>query len=203
MSQPVNRLSFLCPKLIFVGASTGGTEALSVFLSAMPLRSPPILVTQHMPEAFTKSFASRLNGLCLLTVKEAEHQEKIQSGHVYIAPGNSHLLVEKVSGIYRVALDRRPPVNHHRPSVDLLFRSAAQVVKGNAIGVLLTGMGKDGAEAMLAMRQAGAYNFAQSEASCVVFGMPREAIKLGAVDEVVPLTNMAERVVACLNNHCL
>lgn len=183
-------------RIIVVGSSTGGTDALRVFLSAMPSRSPAILVTQHMPQLFTQSFAARLDDLCGMRVKEAMHHEKIQAGHVYLAPGHSHLSLEPADRGYRTVLGQGPPVNHHRPSVEVLFRAAANVLGGNAVGVMLTGMGKDGAAAMLEMRQAGAYNFAQDEASCVVFGMPREAINLGAVDEVVPLAEMAERVLA-------
>jgi len=191
--------SALCPLssvVIVVGSSTGGTEALREFLSAMPSHSPAILIAQHMPELFTQSFATRLDSLCAMQVKEAGHHEKIQPGHVYLAPGHSHLSLERAEGGYRTVLNQDPPVNRHRPSVEVLFRAAAQVLRGNAIGVMLTGMGKDGAAAMLEMHRAGAYNFAQDEASCVVFGMPREAINLGAVDEVVPLEKMAERVMA-------
>ena len=185
-------------KIIVVGSSTGGTEALKVFLSGMPVRSPAILITQHMPELFTKSFAERLDHLCPMHVSEAEHHEDIIAGRVYLAPGHSHMSVERVAGKYRTVLNRDPPVNRHRPSVEVLFRSAAKFIGKDAIGVMLTGMGKDGAAAMLELKQAGAYNFAQDEASCVVFGMPREAIALGAVDEIVPLPRMAERVLARL-----
>ena len=185
-------------KIIVVGSSTGGTEALKVFLSGMPVRSPAILITQHMPELFTKSFAERLDHLCPMHVSEAEHHEDIVAGRVYLAPGHSHMSVERVAGKYRTVLNRDPPVNRHRPSVEVLFRSAAKFIGKDAIGVMLTGMGKDGAAAMLELKLAGAYNFAQDEASCVVFGMPREAIALGAVDEIVPLFRMAERVLARL-----
>ena len=186
-------------RIIVVGSSTGGTEAIKVFLSGMPKNSPPILVAQHMPESFTKSFVERLDGLCQMNVKEAEQHEKIQAGNVYLSPGHSHLLLERVpSSGFRMVLNQEPPVNRHRPSVEVLFRAAAKVLGGNAIGVMLTGMGKDGAAAMLEMHKAGAYNFAQDEASCIVFGMPREAIALGAVDEVVPLEKMAERVLSVL-----
>jgi two-component system chemotaxis response regulator CheB len=185
-------------KIIVVGSSTGGTEALKVFLSGMPKNSPPILIAQHMPELFTKSFAERLDHLCALRVKEAEQHEAIVGGCVYLAPGHSHLSLERVAGKYRTVLSQEPPVNRHRPSVEVLFLSAAKCLGADAIGVMLTGMGKDGAAAMLEMKKAGAYNFAQDEASCVVFGMPREAIARGAVDEVVPLSRMAERVLARL-----
>jgi two-component system chemotaxis response regulator CheB len=186
-------------RIIVVGSSTGGTEAIKTFLSAMPSHAPAILIAQHMPELFTKSFVARLSGICRMQVTEAEHGERIQAGNVYIAPGHSHLLLERIPGSgFRTVLNREPPVNRHRPSVEVLFRAAAKVLGGNAVGVMLTGMGKDGAAAMLEMHMAGAYNFAQDEASCVVFGMPREAITLGAVDEVVPLEKMAERVLSVL-----
>lgn len=185
-------------KVIVVGSSTGGTEALKIFLTALPAHAPPVLIAQHMPELFTKSFAERLNTLCAMNVAEAQHHEEIVAGRVYIAPGHSHLLLERVGGRLRTVLSRDPPVNRHRPSVEVLFHAAARYLGANAIGVMLTGMGKDGAVAMLEMKRAGAYNFAQDEASCVVFGMPREAIALGAVDEVVPLPQMAARVLARL-----
>jgi two-component system chemotaxis response regulator CheB len=186
-------------KIIVVGSSTGGTEALKIFLSGMPERSPAILIAQHMPELFTKSFAERLNNLCTMRVREAEHHEDIVAGRVYLAPGHSHLSLERVAGKYRTVLSQDPPVNRHRPSVEVLFLSAAKYLGAGAVGVMLTGMGKDGAAAMLEMKKAGAYNLAQDEASCVVFGMPREAIAVGAVDEIVPLPKMAERVLARLS----
>jgi two-component system chemotaxis response regulator CheB len=185
-------------KIIVVGSSTGGTVALKVFLSAMPERTPAILIAQHMPELFTRSFAERLDHLCAMHVREAEHHEDIVAGRVYLAPGHSHLSLERIAGKYRTVLSQDPPVNRHRPSVEVLFLSAAKQLGADAIGVMLTGMGKDGAAAMLEMKKAKAYNLAQDEASCVVFGMPREAIALGAVDEVVPLPRMAERVLARL-----
>ena len=183
-------------RIIVVGSSTGGTEALKVFLSGMPGHAPAILIAQHMPELFTQSFARRLDGWCEMRVKQADHHEIIRAGNVYLAPGHSHLLLERGGAGYRTVLNKEPPVNRHRPSVEVLFRATAKVVGSGAVGVMLTGMGKDGAAAMLEMRGAGAYNFAQDEASCVVFGMPREAIVIGAVDEVVPLGKMAERVLA-------
>jgi two-component system chemotaxis response regulator CheB len=185
-------------KIIVVGSSTGGTEALKVLLAGMPSHSPAILIAQHMPETFTRSFAERLDHLSPLQVREAVHHEKIEPGHVYLAPGHSHLLLEPTAAGYRTVLNQEPPVNRHRPSVEVLFLAAARHVGRDAIGVMLTGMGKDGATAMLQMKKAGAYNLAQDEASCVVFGMPREAIAVGAVDEVVPLEKMAERVQARL-----
>ncbi len=183
-----------CDRLVFVGSSTGGTEALKELLSRMPASSPPLLITQHMPESFTHSFAQRLNGLSAMTVKEAAHNERILPGHAYVAPGHSHLLVRKNGAQYFTELSKAEPVNRHRPSVDVLFHSAAESVGGNALGVIMTGMGKDGAQGMLAMRQAGAYTIAQDEASCVVFGMPKAAIELGAATEVSPLPEIAGRI---------
>lgn len=183
-------------KLIVVGSSTGGTEALKEFLLPMPADAPAILVAQHMPEAFTKSFAERLNGLSKMTVTEGEHNARVLPGHVYIAPGHSHMLIKRSGSNYVIELSQTFPVNHHRPSVEVLFHSAAQCAGANAIGVMLTGMGKDGATGMLEMRQAGAYNFAQDEATCVVYGMPRAAVEIGAAHESVPIGEMARRVLA-------
>lgn len=188
-----NRISST-EKLIILGASTGGTEAIKAFLSQMPPDCPGILIAQHMPESFTRPFAQRLDGLCRISVKEAEHGERVLPGHAYIAPGHSHLLLARSGANYVTELSQAPPVNRHRPAVDVLFRSAANCAGRNAIGVILTGMGKDGAAGMLEMKQAGATNYAQDEASCVVFGMPKEAIALGGVDEVVSLNDMARRV---------
>lgn len=185
-------------KLIIIGASTGGTEAIKEVLARFPADVPGILVTQHMPENFTKSFAERLDSLCKISVKEAEHNERILPGHAYIAPGHSHLLLKRSGANYMTELNQGPPVNRHRPSVDVLFRSAANVAGGNAIGIILTGMGKDGAMGMLEMRQAGAHTIAQDETSCVVFGMPKEAIALGGACEVVPLQNIARRTLEYL-----
>lgn len=186
-------------KLIVVGASTGGTEAIKVMLASLPVDVPGILVTQHMPEHFTKLFAERLNGLCRITVKEAEHNERILPGHAYIAPGHSHLLLRRNGASYTTELNQGPEVNRHRPSVDVLFRSAANVAGANAIGIILTGMGKDGANGLLEMRLAGSYTIAQDEESCVVFGMPREAILVGGASEVVPLKNIAHRTLEYLS----
>ncbi|MCX7194080.1 MAG: chemotaxis response regulator protein-glutamate methylesterase [Proteobacteria bacterium] len=183
-------------KLIIVGSSTGGTEALKEFLLPMPADAPAILIAQHMPEAFTKSFAERLNGLSKMTVAEGVHNARVLPGHAYIAPGHSHMLVRRSGSNYVIELNQLAPVNHHRPSVEVLFRSAAQCVGANAIGVMLTGMGKDGAVGMLEMRQAGAYNFAQDEATCVVYGMPRAAVEIGATHESAPIGEMARRVLA-------
>jgi len=180
-------------KLIVIGASTGGTEAIKEVLTRLPADAPGVLVTQHMPEHFTKSFADRLNTLCKISVKEAEHNERVLPGHAYIAPGNSHLLLKRSGANYVVKLDQGPLVNRHRPSVDVLFRSAANVAGDNAIGIILTGMGKDGVQGLLEMKQAGSHTIAQDEATCVVFGMPKEAIAAGGVCEVLPLQNIARR----------
>ena len=186
-------------KLIVIGASTGGTEAIKEVLTKLPADAPGILVTQHMPEHFTKSFADRLNSLCRISVKEAENNERILPGFAYIAPGNSHLLIKRSGARYMVALNQGPLVNRHRPSVDVLFRSAANVAGANALGIILTGMGKDGVQGMLEMKQAGAYTIAQDEESCVVFGMPKEAIAAGGVREVLPLQNIARRAMEFLS----
>ena len=185
-------------KLIVIGASTGGTEAIKEILVKLPADAPGVLVTQHMPEHFTKSFADRLNTLCKISVKEAEHNERILPGFAYIAPGNSHLLIKRSGARYMVELNQGPLVNRHRPSVDVLFRSAANVAGGNALGIILTGMGKDGVQGMLEMKRAGSYTIAQDEASCVVFGMPKEAIAAGGVHEVLPLQKIARRTMECL-----
>lgn len=188
-------------KLIIIGASTGGTEAIKEFLIRMPSDCPGILITQHMPEGFTRSFAQRLDNLCKISVRESEGGERILPGHAYIAPGHSHLQLVRSGANYMTQIDQGPPVNRHRPSVDVLFRSAAACAGKNAVGVILTGMGKDGAQGMLEMKNAGAYNFAQDEASCIVFGMPREAIAVGAAHEVVSLDAMAGRVLGYLAEH--
>jgi len=188
-------------KLIIIGASTGGTEAIKEFLMRMPSDCPGILITQHMPEGFTRSFAKRLDSLCKISVVEAAGEERILPGHAYIAPGHSHLMLARSGANYVTKLDQGEPVNRHRPSVDVLFNSAAQWAGKNALGVILTGMGKDGAAGMLAMKNAGAYNFAQDEATCVVFGMPREAIAIGAAHEIGPLTALPGMVLEYLAQH--
>lgn len=182
-------------KVVAVGASTGGTEALREFLEAMPLDAPGIVVVQHMPESFTARFAERLNGICGITVKEAADNDTVLRGQALIAPGNKHLLLRRSGARYYVEVKEGPLVSRHRPSVDVLFRSAARYGGRNVVGVIMTGMGDDGAKGMLEMKQAGAFNIAQDEASCVVFGMPAEAIKLGAVDRVLSLENIASEVV--------
>ncbi|AGW92717.1 MULTISPECIES: protein-glutamate methylesterase/protein-glutamine glutaminase [Cupriavidus] len=185
-------------KLIILGASTGGTEAIKEFLMPLPPDSPAVMIVQHMPAGFTRSFAQRLDGLCRITVKEAVHGERVLPGHAYIAPGDSHLRLARSGANYVAHLSQEAPVNRHRPSVDVLFDSAAEHGGKNVIGVILTGMGKDGARGMLRMREAGAYNLAQDEHTCIVFGMPKEAIAAGGVHEVVPLPAMTQRVMARL-----
>ncbi|MDB5747629.1 MAG: chemotaxis response regulator protein-glutamate methylesterase [Massilia sp.] len=188
-------------KLIIIGASTGGTEAIREFLMQMPSDCPGILIAQHMPEGFTSSFARRLDSLCKIRVLEAAGNERVLPGHAYIAPGHSHLLLARSGANYMTKIEQSEPVNRHRPSVDVLFRSAALAAGKNAVGVILTGMGKDGAAGMLEMKNAGAQNFAQDEASCVVFGMPREAIAIGAAHEVAPLTALPGLVLGHMSAH--
>ena len=182
-------------RIVAVGASTGGTEALRVFLEALPADAPGTVIVQHMPEKFTAQFAARLNTLCRVTVKEAADGDTILRGQALIAPGNRHLLVKRSGARYYVEIKDGPLVCRHRPSVDVLFRSTARYAGKNAVGVILTGMGDDGARGMLEMHEAGAYNIAQDEASSVVFGMPAEAIKAGGVDQVLPLDRIASEVV--------
>ncbi len=182
-------------KVVVIGASTGGTEAIRELLEAMPPDCPGIVVVQHMPEIFTARFASRLDRACRITVKEAADNDSVIRGHALIAPGNRHLLLKRSGARYFVEVRDGPLVCRHRPSVDVLFRSAARHAGRNAVGVILTGMGDDGARGMLEMKQAGAFNIAQDEASCVVFGMPAEAIKTNAIDKVLPLNRIASEVV--------
>ena len=181
-------------KVIAIGASTGGTEAIRETLEAMPADSPGIVIVQHMPELFTRSFANRLDKLCAISVKEAEDGDAVIRGRALIAPGNKHTLLCRSGARYFVKVEEGPLVNRHRPSVDVLFRSAAQHAGPNAIGVLLTGMGADGARGLLEMKEAGASTIAQDEASCVVFGMPKEAIRLNAVDKIVSLDQIAAQI---------
>jgi two-component system, chemotaxis family, protein-glutamate methylesterase/glutaminase len=201
MPRPVgNAMLRTTEKIVAVGASTGGTEALRIFLEAIPRDCPGIVIVQHMPENFTKAFATRLDGLCDIEVKEAEDNDSILRGRALIAPGNKHLLIKRSGARYYVEVKEGPLVSRHRPSVDVLFRSAAQFAGANTVGVIMTGMGDDGARGMLEMKEAGAYNIAQDEKSCVVFGMPNEAIKLGAVDKILPLDAIAGEVLReCAN----
>ena len=195
---PIRTAMIGSEKLIIIGASTGGTEAIKDFLVQMPPDAPGILIVQHMPEGFTASFAQRLNGLCRIEVIESKGNERVLPGHAYLAPGHSHLLLQRSGANYMTKLDQGPPVSRHRPSVDVLFRSAAKAAGANAVGVILTGMGKDGAIGMKEMRDAGAHNFAQDEASSVVYGMPREAVAAGAVHEQAPLRELPRRVLEYL-----
>ena len=181
--------------VVAVGASTGGTEALTTFLKAMPVDCPGIVIVQHMPEKFTTSFANRLNEICKISVKEAANGDAVIRGHALIAPGNYHLLLKRSGARYYVAVREGPLVNRHRPSVDVLFRSTARYAGANAIGIIMTGMGDDGAHGLKEMKEAGAKTIAQDEQTCVVFGMPKEAIKLGAADLVLPLEQIAPAVV--------
>ncbi|MDQ3392748.1 MAG: chemotaxis response regulator protein-glutamate methylesterase [Bacteroidota bacterium] len=181
-------------KVIAVGASTGGTEALRIFLEAFPLDCPGIVIVQHMPEMFTKSFAKRLNEICKITVKEAENGDTVIRGRALIAPGNKHLLLKRSGARYYVEVKDGPLVNRHKPSVDVLFRSTAQYAGKNSIGIIMTGMGDDGARGLLEMKEAGAKTIAQDEKSCVVFGMPKEAIKLNAAEKILPLEGIAPHI---------
>ena len=182
--------------IICIGASTGGTEALRDVLEELPADSPAIIIVQHMPEKFTNAFARRLNSLCAIEVKEAEDGDVVQAGRALIAPGNQHMLLRRAGSRYTVNIVDGPHVSRHRPSVDVMFRSAAQNAGRNALGIILTGMGDDGARGLLEMRQAGCHTLAQDEDSCVVFGMPKEAIQRGAAAKVVPLKRVADEIVA-------
>ena len=197
--EPLRKPFLSTEKLIVIGASTGGTEAIREVLQPLPADSPAVLIAQHMPPGFTRSFAQRLDSLCRIHVKEAEHGERVLPGYAYIAPGGWHLTLGRSGANYVAQLNQDEAVNRHRPSVDVLFDSVARNAGVNAVGVLLTGMGRDGAAGLARMRQAGAHTFAQDEATCIVFGMPREAIALGAVDEVRPLHEMAGAVLTHLS----
>jgi two-component system, chemotaxis family, protein-glutamate methylesterase/glutaminase len=173
--------------IVAIGSSTGGTEAVKEVLEVLPPNSPPILIAQHMPERFTKTWADRMNSLCRISVKEAEDGDSVLPGYALIAPGNYHMTLERSGARYLVRLNQDPPVNRHRPSVDVMFASVAKHAGGNSIGIILTGMGDDGAAGLLQMKQSGAYTIAQNESTCIVFGMPKEAIQAGAVDVVLPI----------------
>lgn len=201
MSDPLDAAGLPLPvsrRLIAIGASTGGTEAIREVLTGLPADCPPIVMVQHMPENFTQSFAGRLDGLCPMRVKEAEEGERLLPGTAYLAPGHSHLSLRRAPGGLVCALNRGGPVNRHRPAVDVLFHSVAELAGRLAIGVLLTGMGKDGAQGLLAMRRAGAWTLVQDQATCVVYGMPREAVALGAAADSAPLKEVAQRLRARL-----
>lgn len=180
--------------IIAIGASTGGTEAVKEILVQLPPNTPPILVTQHMPERFTKTWADRMNRLSRIAVKEAQDGDSVLPGHALVAPGGYHMELVRSGARYSVRINQNPPVNRHRPSVDVLFSSVAKYAGANAVGVILTGMGNDGAKELLTMKQAGAFTIAQDETSCVVFGMPKEAIKLGGADTILPLTDIASAI---------
>ncbi len=182
-------------KVVVVGASTGGTEALRVLLEKLPPDAPGMAIVQHMPEHFTAAFARRLDGICRVSVKEAENNDTVIRGRVLIAPGNRHMLLKRSGAQYYVEIKDGPLVCRHRPSVDVLFRSAARYAGRNSVGVIMTGMGDDGARGMLEMKGAGAFTIAQDEKSCIVFGMPHEAIKRGAVDAVLPLDAIGATVI--------
>ncbi len=196
--QPISFGRISTEKLICIGASTGGTEAIKEILIELPADSPGIVITQHMPPGFTTSFAARLNNLCRITVQEAKNGERILPGHAYIAPGGKQFKVGRSGANYICVVEEGELVNRHRPSVEVLFRSVAEIVGRNAVGVMLTGMGNDGAKAMKEMKDAGSYNYVQSEASCIVFGMPREAILHGAADEVLDLKEIAGAILVKL-----
>ncbi len=187
--------------VVAVGASTGGTEALRVFLEALPIDCPGIVIVQHMPEHFTAAFAKRLDGICAVSVREAADNDTVLRGQVLIAPGNKHVLLKRSGARYYVEVKDGPLVSRHRPSVDVLFRSTARYAGKNAIGVIMTGMGDDGAKGMREMKDAGAFNIAQDEKSCIVFGMPKEAIKAGAVDKTVSLEEIAPLVMKRSKSH--
>jgi two-component system chemotaxis response regulator CheB len=193
-------LELTTDRLIAVGASTGGTEALRTFLMAMPPDCPAIVIVQHMPEMFTRAFANRLNTECAIEIKEAADGDRLIRGRALIAPGNHHLLVHRSGGHYVAEVASGPLVSRHRPSVDVLFRSVAGAAGANAVGVIMTGMGDDGAAGMLEMKQAGATNIAQDEATCVVFGMPKEAIKRGGIDRIVPLEHISHEAIRLTQN---
>jgi two-component system chemotaxis response regulator CheB len=197
LSRATSAMLETTEKVVDIGASTGGTEALKTLLEALPSDCPGIVIVQHMPELFTRAFAKRLDSLCSITVKEAETNDTVLRGRALIAPGNHHTLIKRSGARYFVDIKDGPLVCRHRPSVDVLFRSAARYAGQNAVGVILTGMGDDGARGMLEMKTAGAMTIAQDEASCVVFGMPKEAIKCGAVNKVLPLQAVAGAILNC------
>lgn len=188
-------LTVTTDRIVAIGTSTGGTVALTDLLSRLPLNCPGLVIVQHMPENFTQAFADRLDATCAIRVRQAQDGERVLPGQALIAPGGRHLQVRRQGGYYHAVVKDGPPVSRHRPSVNVLFGSVAQQAGRNASGILMTGMGDDGARGLLEMRQAGARTFAQDEASCVVYGMPKEAVKLGAVDEILPLDRMHEAVV--------
>ena len=188
-------------KILAIGASTGGTEAIRTVLMGLPATAPGTVIVQHMPEHFTASFAARLDGLCAMEVREARNGDLVTPGLALLAPGNRHMVLRRSGAQFSVEVKGGPPVHYQRPSVDVLFHSVARQAGHNAAGAILTGMGADGASGLLAMRQAGARTMAQDEESCVVFGMPREAIRIGAAEQVAPLQDVAARMMAALQTH--
>ncbi len=194
-SEPIASLAQTTNKVVAIGASTGGTEALKVVLTQMPANSPGMVIVQHMPANFTTAFAERLNGLCKVTVREARDNDSVTPGTALLAPGNYHMLLRRSGARYYVEVKTGPMVHHQRPAVDILFKSTAKYAGANAIGVILTGMGADGAAGLLEMKNMGADTIAQDEKTCVVFGMPKEAIKMGAVDKIVPLHQIAAEII--------
>jgi two-component system chemotaxis response regulator CheB len=202
LEKPVSHaMAKTTEKIVVVGASTGGTEALTDFLQAMPLDSPGLVIVQHMPEHFTRAFATRLDDICKISVKEAEDNDTVIRGRALIAPGNYHALLKRSGARYYVEIKDGPLVSRHRPSVDVLFRSAARYAGKNSIGVIMTGMGDDGAKGMLEMKESGAYTIAQDEESCVVYGMPKKAIELNAVDQVLALKEIPAAVLKEYNQN--
>jgi two-component system, chemotaxis family, protein-glutamate methylesterase/glutaminase len=194
-TEPIKALAQTSHKVIAIGASTGGTEALKQVLTKMPPNSPGIIIVQHMPANFTTAFAERLNNLCQITVKEAADNDSVTTGTALVAPGNYHMILRRSGARYYVEIKTGPMVHHQRPAVDVLFKSTAKYAGANSIGVILTGMGSDGAEGLLEMKKTGAATIAQDEKSCVVFGMPKEAIKLNAVDYVLPIDQITSQIV--------
>ncbi|MDF2177099.1 chemotaxis response regulator protein-glutamate methylesterase [Aliiglaciecola sp. CAU 1673] len=194
-APPPSNLSLSTEKLIAIGASTGGTEAIKEVLIRLPANSPAVLITQHMPPGFTTTYAKRLDGLCAMRVAEAKDGERVLPGHAYLAPGSLHMVIEKSGADYRIKLLDTERVSGHKPSVDVMFQSLAKVAGRNLVAMLLTGMGKDGAEGLAEIHRQGAFTLAQDEQSCVVFGMPKEAIRLGAAAEVLPIDRIAPRVI--------
>jgi two-component system chemotaxis response regulator CheB len=196
LSAPGHAMVQTTERVVAIGTSTGGTQALEQVLVALPRVAPGIVIVQHMPEQFTASFAQRLNRLCSLEVREARHGDRVLPGLALIAPGGRHMMLKRSGAQYHVDVIDGPLINRHRPSVDVLFRSVANFAGKNALGVIMTGMGDDGARGMKEMHDAGAYTLAQDEASCVVYGMPKEAVKLGAVDRSLPLSGIAQAILA-------